>query len=371
MEQSLDTHAARVDPEFWAGKRVFLTGHTGFKGSWLSIWLAEMGAEVFGFALAPERAEDMFAALNLPLMLDGALHHRVGDVRDIATIQAAMAEARPHIVFHMAAQPLVRRSYREPLETFATNVMGTVHLLEAARQTPAIEAVIIITTDKCYENREHDVPYMETDHLGGHDPYSSSKAAAEIVTAAYRRSFFAENGPAIASARAGNVIGGGDWNEDRLIPDAVRAWQAREQLVIRFPGATRPWQHVIDPLRGYLTLAQALSQHGHDYAEAWNFGPRQEAVQPVSRIIEGLAAAWGSQVGWRAETQADQPHEAQRLQLDCTKAAEQLGWEAEISLQTTLQLTADWYRISANSSASETLFTLTQAQIDAYGLGNG
>lgn len=366
--------ANRIDPAFWAGRRVFLTGHTGFKGSWLAVWLDMLGAQTTGYALPPERAEDMFAHLQLEETLEKNLDHRIGDIRDFEGMQKALKAARPEIVIHMAAQPLVRRSYREPLATFATNVMGTAHLLEAARHVPSIQAIVLVTTDKCYENREHELPYKEGDHLGGHDPYSASKAGSEIVGAAYRRSFLAEQGVMVATARAGNVIGGGDWSEDRLIPDAVRAWRDQETLVIRSPEATRPWQHVIEPLRGYLMLAEALCGAGAGAAaEAWNFGPRIDAVQPVRHVIDKMADRWeavaaemperGGKACWRAETDNPALHEAQRLQLDCTKAAEKLGWTPGLSLDQALDLTTDWYRQAVAQAGGYGLFELTRAQI--------
>lgn len=366
--------ANRIDPAFWAGRRVFLTGHTGFKGSWLGIWLDMLGAQTTGYALPPERAEDMFAHLQLERALAGSLDHRIGDIGDFEALQEALRAARPEIVIHMAAQPLVRRSYREPLATFATNVMGTAHLLEAARHVPGIQAILLVTTDKCYENLEHELPYKEGDHLGGHDPYSASKAGSEIVGAAYRRSFLAEQGVMVATARAGNVIGGGDWSEDRLIPDAVRAWRDGETLVIRSPSATRPWQHVIEPLRGYLMLAEALcGAGGAAAAEAWNFGPRLDAVQPVRHVIEKMADRWdamaaemrrqGGEARWRAENELPALHEAQRLQLDCTKAADKLGWTPRLSLDQALDLTTDWYLRAAQETAGDALLALTRAQI--------
>lgn len=361
-----------IEPQFWNGKRVLLTGHTGFKGSWLSIWLAQMGAEIFGYALAPERDEDMFAALDLPMRLGKHLRHTIADVRDLDTLGKAVRDARPDFIIHMAAQPLVRRSYKLPVETFATNVMGTVNVLEAARSVNSVKAIVVVTTDKVYENLGHELadsdPYTERDRLGGHDPYSASKAAAELVTNAYRRSFFGD-GPAIATVRAGNVIGGGDWSEDRLIADAMRAWRNDTELVIRSPHATRPWQHVIDPLRGYLILAQAVATEGARYAQGWNFGPDINSVCDVQELIERLATLMRTHdfaALWLAEPNKDQLHEAARLQLDCRKAREELHWRPKVDLDTALNLTANWYRAQIGGATSETLFDLTLKQIETF-----
>ncbi len=366
QSQSSDDPRGAVAPRFWAGKRVLLTGHTGFKGSWLSVWLARMGAEVFGYALAPERDEDMFAALDLPARLGGCLHHQIGDVRDLDSLTQTVRRARPDIIFHLAAQPLVRRSYRMPVETFAVNAQGTVHLLDAARAHDGVSAIVIITTDKVYENTGGEQAYSEDDRLGGHDPYSASKAMAEIAVSAWRRSFAAPGGPGIATARAGNVIGGGDWSEDRLIADAMRAWRADAELIIRHPHATRPWQHVLDPLRGYLMLAQALAADGPRYATAWNFGPEIYSVCDVEGMIGRLAAhmrAHEFAARWRAQSNPGQPHEAARLELDCTHAREELGWRPRHDLDAALMLTADWYRAQISDATPQALFDLTLAQI--------
>lgn len=355
-----------VDPNFWAGKRVLLTGHTGFKGSWLTVWLAKMGAEISGYALAPERDDNMFRALDLPARLGGLLHHQLGDVRDLEALTQAVRHARPDIIFHMAAQPLVRRSYRMPVETFATNVQGTVHVLDAARAHDGVMAIVIITTDKVYENSGDEQAYAEDDRLGGHDPYSASKAMAELAVTAWRRSFYSAAGPAIATARAGNVIGGGDWSEDRLIADAIRAWREDGELIIRNPHATRPWQHVTDPLRGYLMLAEALARDGARYAQAWNFGPDIQGVCDVQSVIERLAATMRQHdfaAQWRADPPADQPHEAARLELDCSKAREELRWRPRLDLDAALSRTAEWYRAQISGASPQALFDLTLAQI--------
>lgn len=368
MKQAQPKEAPRgaVDPRFWAGKKVFLTGHTGFKGSWLCVCLARMGAEIYGYALAPEHTDDMFAALDLPARLAGSLHHQIGDVRDLGSLTQAVRNARPDIIFHMAAQPLVRRSYRMPVETFAINALGTVHVLDAARAYDGVCAIVIITTDKVYENTGDDQAYAEDDRLGGHDPYSASKAMAELAVTAWRRSFSSAGGPAIATARAGNVIGGGDWSEDRLIADAMRAWRSSGELIIRNPHATRPWQHVSDPLRGYLVLAQALASDRARYAQAWNFGPEIYSVCDVQGVIDRLATSMREHdfaARWRADPPKDQPHEAARLELDCSKAHEELYWRVQLGLDAAVSLTAEWYRAQISGASPQALFDLTLTQI--------
>lgn len=325
--------------QFWHGKRVFLTGHTGFKGGWLSLWLADMGAEVHGYALQPPTEPNLFTVSNLQERL---VRSTIADIRDVVAFEQAMQAARPDVVFHLAAQPLVRHSYVEPVETYAANVMGTVNLLEAVRKTPGVKAVINITTDKCYENREWVWPYRENEALGGYDPYSSSKACSELVTAAYRRSFFESAGVHIASARAGNVIGGGDWAADRLIPDFLRALDVGGELVIRSPQATRPWQHVLEPLSGYLALAEKLCVKGRDFADAWNFGPEERDARPVQWIVEYLCSQT-PQASWRCDT-AQQPHEASTLKLDSSKAKARLGWYPRWDLRTALGMTLSWHQ---------------------------
>jgi len=356
------------DPAFWRGKRVFLTGHTGFKGSWLALWLRRLGAEVTGFALPPE----------LPSLAEAAgVEHRItsirGDIRDLEIIGRAVQAADPHIVLHLAAQALVRLSYEQPVETFATNVMGTAHVLEAARRVGGVQALVTVTTDKCYENREWVWPYRETDRLGGHDPYSASKACAELVTAAWRRSFLLADRPnkpplAVATARAGNVIGGGDWSRDRLVPDCVRAFAAGQVVEIRNPHATRPWQHVLEPLCGYLLLAEQLWMSGQDFAEAWNFGPVMDDVQPVSRVVQRLAQAWGDGAAWHA-TDGPHPHEAGFLAVDPSLARRRLDWRPRLSLEPALDWTACWYKqYAAGADAGY----LVEADIERYeGIGVG
>jgi CDP-glucose 4,6-dehydratase len=323
--------------DIYRGKRVLVTGHTGFKGSWLTLWLHELGAEVTGIALPPETQPNHWELLGLVVN-----EHRL-DIRDYEALKRVFLAAQPEIVFHLAAQPLVRRSYREPLDTWATNVMGTANVLEACRHTPSVRAIVAITTDKCYENRERPWGYRENDRLGGHDPYSASKAGSELVAASYRSSFFnAEPPPLLATARAGNVIGGGDWSEDRLIPDLVRAVALNQSLEIRSPLATRPWQHVLESLSGYLLLGQRLLQGDKAYAEAWNFGPESEGNRTVSEVLGKLNGQWMN-MRWHV-TEKPQPHEATLLYLDSTKARSKLLWQPVWSLDAALAKTADWYR---------------------------
>ena len=327
----------------WSGKRVLLTGHTGFKGGWLSLWLQQKGAEVCGVSLPPLTSPNLFEDAGIASGMRSVL----GDIRDVDLLKRIFAEHRPEVVFHLAAQPLVRSSYEDPLGTYSTNVMGTANVLEAARKTNGVRAIVAITTDKCYENREWDWPYRETDRLVGYDPYSNSKACAELVVSAYRNSFFnpaeySRHGVALASVRAGNVIGGGDWAEERLIPDMMRAFTAGRPVRIRNPHAIRPWQHVLEPLRGYLAVAESLCE-GPANGQAWNFGPEQSDARPVEWMVRELAKIWGEGALWELE-QAEQPHEAQTLKLDCSKAAARLGWRPELHIREALVMTAVWYR---------------------------
>jgi CDP-glucose 4,6-dehydratase len=330
----------RVDTAFWRGRRVFLTGHTGFKGSWLALWLQSMGAEVHGYALAPPTSPNLFDTARVA---DG-MHHALGDIRDFESLRAALQCCRPDVVLHLAAQSLVRLSYAQPMETYNINVMGTVHLLEAVRQAGSVRAVVNVTTDKCYENREWVWGYREDDPMGGHDPYSNSKGCSELVTSAYRRSFLAEAGIALASARAGNVIGGGDWALDRLVPDVLRSLQAMEQVLVRNPHAVRPWQHVLEPLSGYLLLAQRLCTQGAvAHAEGWNFGPRDEDARPVQWVVDHLCEAWGDGATWTLQP-GDHPHEASYLKLDISKARQRLQWAPRWALDTALTRVTEWHR---------------------------
>lgn len=356
-------NAALPSPTFWHGRRVFITGHTGFKGGWLALWLQRLGAEVTGFALTPATTPNLFTLARVGEGMDS----RIGDVRDAAALAATMRAARPEIVFHLAAQALVRTGYQAPVETYATNVMGTVHLLEAVRQMPSVRAVVNVTSDKCYDNREWLWGYREIEPLGGADPYSSSKACAELVTGAYRNAYFpperyAEHGVAIASARAGNVIGGGDWAADRLVPDILRAIAAGEPARIRHSDAIRPWQHVLEPLAGYLILAERLTESGPAYAEAWNFGPAEDDAKPVRWIVERLTQAFGEAASWQPDT-APQPHEAHSLKLDSAKARARLGWRPRWNLTQALEAVVAWQRAYA---AGEDLREVCGRQIDAY-----
>ena len=350
-----------VDADFWRGKRVFVTGHTGFKGSWLWLWLHELGAVSRGYALAPATVPSMFDAAQLAQLGD----HQTGDVRDADALTRSLRDFAPQIVIHMAAQPLVRRSYREPVVTFATNVLGTVNLLEACRGLAGLRAVVVVTTDKTYENRESLQPYRETDPLGGHDPYSASKACAEIVTAAYRQSFLAAAGVAVAGARAGNVFGGGDYSEDRLIPDAVRAYSAGQPLIIRNPSALRPWQHVVDPLAGYLMLARAAYEAGQDFARPFNFGPEAGQQLSVRGVIDCFTGVWGQDARWIHEPDPNAVHEAGLLLLDSSRARTALGWRSQPNLDAPLRLTAQWYRALNAGASSRELRRITLQQIDS------
>jgi len=328
--------------EQWRGRRVFLTGHTGFKGSWLALWLTQLGAIVRGYSLEPPSEPSLFEVARVGERVEDIR----ADVLDLARLRAEMSAFAPEVVFHLAAQSLVRRSYAEPALTYATNVMGTVNVLEAVRSTPSVKAVVSITTDKCYENREWPWGYREVDRLGGYDPYSNSKACAELACAAYRSSFFPaeqleKHGVAVATARAGNVIGGGDCAQDRLIPDLIRGFIAGESVLIRHPNAIRPWQHVLEPLGGYLALAGRLLNREVSFASAWNFGPEDRDAKPVAWIADELCRLWPGNAGWQKE-EGVHVHEATYLKLDCSKAHSQLGWRPALSLSGALQLIVDW-----------------------------
>lgn len=350
-----------MNAEFWKDKRVFLTGHTGFKGSWMSLWLQAMGAKVTGFSLEPNTEPALFDAAGVAEDMCSV----IGDIRDLDALSRAVKEAAPEIVIHMAAQPLVRESYLNPVFNYATNVMGTVHLLESVRQTPGVKAVVIVTSDKCYENREWHWAYREESALGGEDPYSNSKACSELVTHSYRTSFFnparfAEHGVAVASARAGNVIGGGDWAKDRLVPDALAALQAGSPLVLRNPHSTRPWQHVLEPLNGYLVLAEALFREGPQHAEAWNFGPYEFSDRTVGWIVDRLCTLWGMEIPKHQDT-GPKPHEAGYLKVDSSKARAVLGWAPKLDLETTLQWIVDWTKFYQKGGGMKA-FTLSQIE---------
>jgi CDP-glucose 4,6-dehydratase len=343
---------------FWQGRRVFLTGHTGFKGSWMSLLLQELGAEVHGFALAPDTSPSLFEAAGLA----GRMQSQLGDVRDPDALGNALAAANPEIVLHLAAQAIVSTSYREPLATFQTNVLGTANLLEAVRKVPGVRVVVVVTSDKCYENHETGQAYREHEALGGKDPYSASKACTEIAAASWRHAFFGQPGQTvIATARAGNVIGGGDWSRDRLVPDMMRAFVRKEPVLLRNPDAVRPWQHVLEPLHGYLLLAQRCAEDA-SYGAAWNFGPAAGDTRSVREIVDVLVDLWGPGADW--QQYGDNPvKEAQVLRLDSTKAQENLGWQPATDIAAGLQLVADWYRRHAQG---EDAFVLTREQIRHY-----
>jgi CDP-glucose 4,6-dehydratase len=353
--------AGQVDAAFWKGKKVFLTGHTGFKGSWLSLWFVSMGVKVFGYSLAPNTNPNLFEVLRIESLIEKSYN---ADIRDLASLQKAMSDAKPDVVIHMAAQPLVRYSYANPVETYATNVMGTVHVLESTRKIETVRATVIVTTDKCYENKEWIWGYRENEPIGGLDPYSNSKGCAELVTSAYRQSFFSnpKSVNQVASARAGNVIGGGDWSEDRLIPDAIKAFEKNLPLMIRNPLATRPWQHVLEPLSGYLILAQALYEQGVVFASSWNFGPRDEDNRSVQEVIELLISGLGNTACWEKEG-IEHPHEANLLKLDSSKARLQLGWIPKWNLEIATNKIIEW---QLAYQSKENMLEVSLAQINKY-----
>lgn len=347
-----------MNPDFWRDRPVFLTGHTGFKGGWIGLWLSHMGARVYGYSLAPPTTPNFFTETNLERQL---AQSTIGDVRDLASLISALESAKPSVVFHMAAQSLVRESYNTPVETFSTNVMGTVNLFEAIRRTETVEAVVNITTDKCYENQEWIWPYRENDRLGGYDPYSSSKACAEFVTASYRSSFLADANIKLATVRAGNVIGGGDWATDRLIPDFLRALDAGKALCIRSPNAVRPWQHVLEPLSGYLMLAEKLVMIGKDYAGAWNFGPDGADAKPVSWVVEYLCKTIPN-ARWELDSIL-QLHEAGLLKLDSSKAKSLLNWSPRWPLEAALDMTINWHQ---SWKQGKSMGDFSISQIESY-----
>jgi len=344
--------------DFYRGKNVLITGHTGFKGAWLSLWLQSVGANVIGYALPPPTVPSLFVTANVAEGMTSI----AGDVRDFTALLSTFKKYQPEIVIHMAAQALVRYSYDNPIETYSTNVMGTVHLLEAARQTGSVRAIVNVTSDKCYENREWVWGYRENEPMGGHDPYSSSKGCAELVTSAYRRSFFEQANIALASVRAGNVIGGGDWAEDRLIPDIMRAIVAGKAVSIRNPNAIRPWQHVLEPLSGYLMLAEKLYEDGVSYGESWNFGPNDEDAHSVEWIVARITQTWGEGASWVLD-EGDNPHEAHYLKLDCSNAKARLNWHPRWSLTYTLQQIVDWHKLFRNQNDMR---EITLKQIQSY-----
>lgn len=358
-ESTVEGVVVMVDCAFWRGKKVFLTGHTGFKGSWLSLWLNHLGAEVTGYALEPVTEPSLFEVARVSKNMNSVM----GDIRDREHLVQAMLEAEPEIVIHMAAQALVRYSYQNPVETYEVNVMGTVNLLEAVRQCGGVKNVLVVTSDKCYENQEREAGYEEHEAMGGYDPYSNSKGCAELVVSAYRQSFF-ENGKrvAIATARAGNVIGGGDWSEDRLIPDMVRAFSAGEEVVIRNPSAVRPWQHVFEALHGYLLLLERMSEDHMTFSQAWNFGPDEKEARDVAGIIERFVTSWGAAT-WRIEPDEKKLHEAHLLKLDCSKARNELEWQPLLELDQAIEWIADWYRHHRDGGD---MLEYSSQQLDAY-----
>ncbi len=352
-----------VDRKFWSGKKVFLTGHTGFKGGWLATWLLDMGSRVYGYALKPDTDPSYFTLCGL----EDRMHSVVGDIREVDALKHAIDKAAPEIVMHLAAQPLVRRSYKKPVETFATNVMGTVHLLEVVRHASSVRAVVVVTSDKCYENKEWIWGYRENEPMGGHDPYSASKGCAELIAAAYRRSFFedADRQVEVATVRAGNVIGGGDWAEDRLVPDVVRALQRGEPLIVRNPGAVRPWQHVLEPLTGYLMLAERLYKGGEKWSGAWNFGPRNEDAVTVASLADKIIRLWGEGI-WQAAPEQEAPHEAHYLKLDCSKARQMLGWRPCLTMEEAMGMTLAWYRKALADERGWKMYEVACEQIRSY-----
>ena len=362
-KSSLEDLVTAPDRTLWKGRRVFITGHTGFKGGWLSLWLAQLGATVRGYALDPYTTPNLMDAARISSIVEDVR----GDILDREKLARSVAEFKPEIVLHMAAQPLVRLSYADPILTYATNVLGTGHVLEAVRKAPSVRAVVSVTTDKCYENKEWVWGYRETDPLGGYDPYSSSKACAELVTAAYRQSFFhvdrfAEHRCGISSARAGNVIGGGDWSTDRLIPDLVRGFTAGEEVHIRRPKSIRPWQHVLEPLWGYIRLAEELYKGNAACASAWNFGPHDDDAWPVERIAQKMVEVWGDGAKWKLDPDPG-AHEAGYLKLDPSKARAELGWHPSLRISTTIEWLVNWYRAHGRG---EDMQAYTLKQIEAY-----
>ncbi|MGA2914816.1 MAG: CDP-glucose 4,6-dehydratase [Sedimentisphaerales bacterium] len=348
-----------INKKFWEKKTILITGHTGFKGSWLSIWLNMLGANLYGYALEPDTKPNMFETAGVKKTIKS----NISDIRDYNQLLTVMKKCQPQIIFHLAAQPLVRQSYKDPLETYQTNILGTANLLEAAKYVKSVRAIIVITSDKCYENKESNYAYKESDPLGGYDPYSSSKACAEIVTAAYRNSFFADSNVAIASARAGNVIGGGDWAADRLVPDCIKAWIKNKTVEIRYPQAIRPWQHVLEPLAGYIILAEKLYKSGKKFAGAWNFGPDEKNTKNVVFVVGNIAKLWGNKAKWK-KTGTKQPHEAILLKLNCSMAKTKLQWKLRWNTKQTLEKTIQWYKTYLENPKN--IKDITIEQIDQY-----
>jgi CDP-glucose 4,6-dehydratase len=351
-----------IDPQFWSQRRVLVTGHTGFKGSWLSLWLAKLGADVSGYALAPSGSDHLFGLANVGTVLNRSYF---AEINDAAALAAAFNQVQPEIVFHLAAQALVRPSYADPFETFATNVMGTARLLECVRGCPSVKVVVVVTSDKCYENHEWPYAYRESDSLGGHDPYSASKGAAELVVASWRRSFLAQQGVSLASARAGNVIGGGDFATDRILPDCIRALEQGRSIEVRSPASIRPWQYVLEPLAGYLLLAQQQYAQPQRFAQAWNFGPAMGDTLTVAELVNQVVAVWGPGAAWHAQPDVGAVHEAKLLRLDTTLAQTLLGWQPSYRAREAVRRTVAWYR----ACREELPYQLCLDEIDAYQQG--
>ncbi|MCW5202165.1 CDP-glucose 4,6-dehydratase [Desulfobulbus sp. US4] len=347
-----------IDKTFWRDRNVFLTGHTGFKGGWLSLWLRQLGAKVTGYALEPSTSPSLYKISHVANGMTSCF----GDIRDLDLLKKTMQEVAPEVVIHMAAQPLVRASYQDPVNTYTTNVLGTVNLFEAVRFTPTVKVVLNITSDKCYENLEWPWGYRENDRMGGHDPYSCSKGCAELVTASYYKSFLQEKQIGLASARAGNVIGGGDWSADRIVPDAVRAFAAGKAVTLRNPKAIRPWQYVLEPLAGYLMLCQRLYQQPQQFSQGWNFGPQQEDACSVSRLVEMIAAQWEQGTGWEQDKRTN-PHEAGYLKLDCSKANAELQWRPLWRLDRVVAETANWYKQALHETADMRIYSERQIEV--------
>ncbi len=353
-----------MNKAFWKGKRVLVTGNTGFKGSWLSLWLQCLGAKLIGYSLPAPTKPSLFELANI----SKETNYILGDVRDLEHLKSVIAKYQPEIIVHMAAQPLVRYSYANPVETYSTNVMGTVNLLEAARQNKCAKVIVLVTSDKCYENTERLQGYRENEPMGGRDPYSSSKGCSELVISAYRNSFFSEkefqvHGVAVASVRAGNVIGGGDWSEDRLIPDSIKAFMENRSVMIRNPNSVRPWQYVLEPLHGYLCLIEHLWENGSKYVGGWNFGPNEDDAKPVSWIIERLVKLWGRNIHWQLDNKGQHPHEANYLRLDCSKSKNLLGWVPKLNIEEALERTVKWYY---NYHLNKDMRTCTELEITTY-----
>ena len=340
MVTKISIHPHLQSSGFWKGKRVLVTGHTGFKGGWLCLWLHTLGAELCGLSLEPPTTPNLFQVVELQRLMRSV----IGDIRDPRNVSNVFGEFRPEIVFHLAAQPLVLSSYRDPVQTYETNVMGTVNLLEAVRTSTSTQVVINVTSDKCYQNRDDGQAYTEDDPMGGNDPYSSSKGCSELITAAYRHSFINKMGIGLATARAGNVIGGGDWAEDRLVPDTLKAFEAKRPVLLRHPNAVRPWQHVLDPIFGYIILGEALWKDRQRFSRGWNFGPAQSSLKTVGWIVERLCLNWGNDATWALDGATEYPHESNSLMLDPSKSRQELGWQTRLGIEDTIDKTIEWHR---------------------------